>query len=461
VIYEQAQFSIHLWHTRTRKNMKTNLPHCVVITGLLLSLLPSFGNAQNLVSNSDFNAFTAWNTSCSIEVNPESVYGGTSATNNVTEIDMERCFNQHICVLAGTSYTLSFKGSRRTAGATPANPGITIKVTGDNTGTQYVSVNKAYNNSTFAFTTQTYSFTVPAGSADKKVNISFSAHANNTTYGVILDDIEMAPTSAFSISGSASPTMNVNSAYATLNTPASGVNYSWDFIDHASPLTSTAATPSVQWSTTGNRNISVALSNGNCTVTTLNKAVAVTSLLPVKLTGFTARNNNDEAVLLNWTTQQEQNNRYFIVQRSADGITFDSIGVVTGTNTAIAHTYAFTDKHPFNGSNYYRLKQVDYDHAFEHTIVVTAVIRGSEATIQLYPNPTHNLLNCNFTVSRGGLVKIQVANTAGMVVLQQETNYSAGSHRATVPVQSLQRGTYYLKMSDSNGMQLVKAFSVL
>lgn len=440
--------------------MKANLPYCIVITGLLLLWMPKQTNAQNLVTNGNFsNGSTGWSTSCTIEINPESVYGG-SGSNPVTEIDMERCINQHVCVMAGATYTFSFKASRRKDIVTPSSVAITVKVTGDNSGTQYVSSNKTYTNTTYAYTTETYSFSIPANATDKKVNVSFQDHNNNSTFGVLVDDIDLHPTSTLSINGSGSPTMNVNGAYSVSNIPASGISYSWNFIDHATPVTATTAAPTVKWTTSGDRDITVGLSNGTCTIATLDKVVVVTSLLPVKLTGFTAR-ANDEVVVLNWTTQQENNNRYFIVQRSADGITFDSIGVVTGTNTSVEHTYAFTDKHPANGNNYYRLKQVDYNNQFEYTMVVMAVIHISEATVQLYPNPTHSVLNCNFAVNRGGLVKMQIANTAGMVVLQQETTYSTGSHRATVPVQSLQRGTYYLKLSDTNGMQLVKAFSVL
>jgi hypothetical protein len=439
--------------------MKANLPHCIVITGLLLILTTHQAKAQNLVTNGTFtNGSTAWNTSCTIEINPENVYGGSS-TNMVTEIDVERCINQQVCVLAGTTYTFSFKGTRRIAGATPASVSISVKVTGDNSGTSYVNVNRTYTNTTYVYTTHTYSFTIPSNSIDRKVNVSFQNYNNTNTYGVLVDDIDLQPTNAFSINGSSSPTMNVNAVYSTVNTPSTGLNYNWNFIDHASPLTSTAAAPSVKWSTTGGRDITVALSNGTCTVATLTKLIAVSSVLPVKLTDFKARTDNDN-VQLTWTTQQEQNNRYFIIQRSFDGVAFDSVGVVAGTNTAAARNYAFTDKHPFNGNNFYRLKQVDIDNDFEYSPIAKATINAASTTVQLYPNPAHSTLYCNFTVARSGEVVMQVANAAGMIVLQQNSNYNAGSHRAAVTVQSLQRGVYYLKMTAADGQQSVKTFSV-
>lgn len=441
--------------------MKTNVPYCVVII-CVVSLLSARLSAQNLVTNSGFSSgFTGWSTNCTYELNSEAVYGGSSSTNMTTEIDVERCINQQICILSGTTYTVSFKGSRRTSGTVPASPGITIKVTGVSSGTQYINVNKTYSNTTFAFTTQTYSFTVPANSTDKKVNIEFLHYNNTTTFGVILDDIELYPSNTFSINGTVAPTYNINSTYKVDNVPSSGVVYNWNFVDNATPLTSTAAAPSVKWSTKGPRTITVALGNGSCSVTTLSKAIVVAGPLPVTLTDFRATNSNSN-VQLSWTTQQENNNRHFVIERSSDGYRFDSIGIIAGTNTAIAHSYVFTDKNTVSGTSHYRLRQVDYDNATLLSAIVTVSARNSDnTTVQLYPNPAHEVLYCNFTNSRGGTVTVQVASAAGTVVWQQQKEYSAGSNKAVIATQSLTRGIYYLKIADASGQQTVRTFSVL
>lgn len=108
------------------------------------------------------------------------------------------------------------------------------------------------------------------------------------------------------------------------------------------------------------------------------------NLLLVTLTGFRARVSNDK-VYLTWATQQEKNNRYFIVQRSTDGNHYDSIGVIAGTNTAVEHSYVFTDNKPLNGISYYRLKQVDLDHAFKYSPVINAITGSGNASRQVYP----------------------------------------------------------------------------
>ncbi len=87
--------------------------------------------------------------------------------------------------------------------------------------------------------------------------------------------------------------------------------------------------------------------------------------LPVKLITFDARVCDDtRAVCLSWATELEIDNSHFVIERSSNGITFDSIGVVAGFGTAtIRHNYVFRDTDPDTNRLYYRLRQVDFDGA--------------------------------------------------------------------------------------------------
>lgn len=84
-----------------------------------------------------------------------------------------------------------------------------------------------------------------------------------------------------------------------------------------------------------------------------------TITLPVSLNSFTAKAINGN-IVLNWSTASEQNNKYFEVLRSTDGISFSRIGEIAGKNNSNTYNqYNFTDYTPASGTNYYQLKQVD------------------------------------------------------------------------------------------------------
>ena len=84
--------------------------------------------------------------------------------------------------------------------------------------------------------------------------------------------------------------------------------------------------------------------------------------LPVELVVFTATPTARQGVALHWATASEKNSQYFVVERSADGTTFDPLRTVAAAGTTSARTtYDQTDEQPLFGTSYYRLRQVDTD----------------------------------------------------------------------------------------------------
>lgn len=91
--------------------------------------------------------------------------------------------------------------------------------------------------------------------------------------------------------------------------------------------------------------------------------------LPVELLQFGA-STESENVHLKWSTASELNNDYFEIEKSMEGIVFESIGKVKGAGTS-QHIiqYSFIDALSFPIS-YYRLKQVDFDGTFTYSDVI-------------------------------------------------------------------------------------------
>lgn len=115
--------------------------------------------------------------------------------------------------------------------------------------------------------------------------------------------------------------------------------------------------------------------------------------LPIELVSFTAKVNNSTKVQLNWLTAIEINNDFFTIERSADGVNFEEVTRVAGAGSStVSNTYSSIDESPKNGLNYYRLKQTDFDGAFEYSSIASVVVGGSTqptAQISVYPNPAN------------------------------------------------------------------------
>lgn len=110
--------------------------------------------------------------------------------------------------------------------------------------------------------------------------------------------------------------------------------------------------------------------------------------LPVELLGFDVRKDG-EGALVTWSTATEQDNDYFVVQRSADGKVWEDLGQVDGQgNSTTQKNYSFVDENPLGGDSYYRLKQVDVDGTFSLSPVKAVSFDGQDFTCKdIYPNP--------------------------------------------------------------------------
>jgi hypothetical protein len=119
--------------------------------------------------------------------------------------------------------------------------------------------------------------------------------------------------------------------------------------------------------------------------------------LPVTVTSFsgTKLESSDK---LSWITSSEQNNAYFNLQHSTDGISFSTIAKVASKapngNSNTALSYTATNNKPALGHNYYRLQQVDIDNKVSvHAQIVDLIWGANGSTVSIYPNPTTDILN--------------------------------------------------------------------
>ena len=177
-------------------------------------------------------------------------------------------------------------------------------------------------------------------------------------------------------------------------------------------------------------------SSGDCSLTTI----------PVELVNFTA-NALFNSVELNWLTASETNNKGFEIERSEDGIIFNSIDFVNGKGDSKTFTtYKLIDKNAIAGINYYyRLKQMDTNGkvSFSKTISIKTSQKGF---INFAPNPA----NTNLTVVfQGEIATFRVYDILGKLILNKLIN--SNNNATTVDISALKSGNYILEIT-ANGV---------
>ena len=97
----------------------------------------------------------------------------------------------------------------------------------------------------------------------------------------------------------------------------------------------------------------------------------------------------EQDVELNWTTLNEKNNNYFILEHSEDGLNFSTVVQVPAIgNSDIPTYYQTTDPSPFAGQTFYRVIQVDIDGMESQTEIITVATERLDAVFRSYPNPS-------------------------------------------------------------------------
>ncbi|MFN3940003.1 MAG: T9SS type A sorting domain-containing protein, partial [Chitinophagales bacterium] len=169
-------------------------------------------------------------------------------------------------------------------------------------------------------------------------------------------------------------------------------------------------------------------------------------VLPIILTEFEG-SNIGTANVLTWSTAQEMNNDYFTVERSIDGHNYASVGTVDGAGNSdqITH-YTFTDKSPSLGTNYYRLKQTDFNGFSDYSDVISIQVDGSFEIGNPYPNPVVSDVHLNIVSENTALTYLRILDLNGKTIYEEPIQVVDGLQTLTVKMQDLTPGMYIVEM---------------
>ncbi len=181
------------------------------------------------------------------------------------------------------------------------------------------------------------------------------------------------------------------------------------------------------------------------------------TVLPITLSGFFANRTKDNEVRVTWQTAMEKNNAYFDIERSEDGKTFRSIGEVKGKgNTSSGFSYSFMDEKPTHGNNYYRLKQTDYDGAFEYSHILVVKNDTKQERFVVAPNPVGDILNIEYLGRNNDIRSIEIYDVFGKLVYQVSNDLQENE----INTSNLQSGTYIWKINTNGNIQTGKFLKI-
>jgi hypothetical protein len=183
------------------------------------------------------------------------------------------------------------------------------------------------------------------------------------------------------------------------------------------------------------------------------------STLPVELVSFSANCADNNTVSVNWTTASEHNSDYYTVEKSRDGIAWNTLATkaAAGNSTQLIH-YSVADASDISGTVYYRLTQVDLDGASKmYDIISTSCSSESELVLIAYPNPSNGQFSLKIESAKVGKYDLAITDMQGKAIEEQTIDLESGTTVVKLNPIGLQPGVYLLQfMQDGNMLQQQK-----
>jgi hypothetical protein len=193
--------------------------------------------------------------------------------------------------------------------------------------------------------------------------------------------------------------------------------------------------------------------------------------LPVQLAFFTALNDANGNILLQWSTITEKNAYGFYMERRVEGENefseiVNSFIPAHGT-TLEPQNYSFIDNTLSNyGTYHYRLRQVDSDGLVHYSSIVTISVSALSVPEQTpfefsldqnYPNPFNPSTVINYQLSIDNYTTLKVYNLIGKEVATLVNGYqTAGYYKVTLDGKNLSSGLYTYKLQSGKNVEVKK-----
>lgn len=193
-------------------------------------------------------------------------------------------------------------------------------------------------------------------------------------------------------------------------------------------------------------------------ISSLSSGGACFSTLPVEWLHYSAQQINPNQIKIEWSTASEQNNDFFTLQRSYDGLTFIDLDKISGAGTSYnSKNYSFTDNFSYSGVVFYRIKQTDYDGKSHYSDVMAVSCSNHHAFhFDIFPNPTTTDQSIHLItegVSEQGEVLVVLMDQMGgtlyrKIYITEQNQILIGSGSEM----NLPKGLYFITASSNNSV---------
>lgn len=165
---------------------------------------------------------------------------------------------------------------------------------------------------------------------------------------------------------------------------------------------------------------------------------------PVGFINFKGKNGLG-GIYLDWAVTSEQNNAFYTVKHSLDGVVFKDVATIIGKgNAAVQQTYTYLHQKPAVGDNYYKLLQTDFD-GTQRELATIVVSNAKLENEKIAISTTDNNVKISLVGFNSKARKIAISSISGEIIYTS----SVKENSITLPL-ILKKGIYIAQVEFEN-----------
>lgn len=173
--------------------------------------------------------------------------------------------------------------------------------------------------------------------------------------------------------------------------------------------------------------------------------ITVVGVVPLQIMSFTlAPLSEGEGLGVRWVTVNETNVSHFNIQRSSNGIEFNTIQQTAAKNNAY-NEYSVAIIPPLGGEGgYYRIEAVDKDGKTTYSKIEKVQLKIENEQLIIYPNPAKDVVNIQYK----NIKEVSILDFTGRILLQK--NYNS-TNSVQLNIGGIGKGMFFVKVTDKYG----------
>lgn len=202
----------------------------------------------------------------------------------------------------------------------------------------------------------------------------------------------------------------------------------------------------------------VVVVNENSYTGVLPSSATLSGVLPVVFSNYNVK-CSDKGAMVYWTTASESNSDKFEIQKSINGVDWETIGDVAASGSSIyVRNYEYLDLK--GGAAYYRIRQVDLDGIFTYTAVKQTNCSAGQFDVVLYPIPAKDNLTVVIKSDKITRTELQIMDMSGRTIRRIPAQINSGNNTINLDVSRIPAGQYML-VSSAPEIEISKKFTVI